>query len=809
MASIQGVYLALFGRPADPLGLAFFNQATNNGANLTAIGDLSASAEYQARFAGQSNTQIITSIYRSLFNRDPDLAGLTFFATALANKTLTINNIAIAIFDGAQGSDVTIRDLKVSAANAFTAQIDTVAEINGYQGTAAAQSGAAFIATVTTTAPTAEQVASAVAAATVNNGTPGNTVALTTAADVLTGTNNNDTFNGLIGTGATLSAADSINGGAGTDTLNITYANAGGAVADGTAGALLSSIEAINVRNTNATGGNGVTINATGLTGISASGAGDVAFTNVASGVALTANSTTGGALSAAYVAAATAGAISLNSATTNAITLTGAGLTSATISTTGSASTTGAIDVAAAKTVTINAASNLTAASIATTGTTATLNVGGAAASVNVGTLDTDFTTVDASKLTAGGLTATLSGTATVKVTGGAGNDVITTGGVLTTGSVDAGAGAADRLVVAATADLATAALGAKYTGFEVLQVANAQSANLDNIAGITSLRTAGDATFTNVSAAQAGAITVTASGALDIGVKGATGPGQIDTVALTVDDGAAAVATIALGTPTLTGVEKLSINAVDNVTVTALTGAASVDTLTLTGSGTQSITTGAITAANFAVNGSAATGALTVTAAAATVGVSITGGTGNDALTGSNQADILVGGAGDDSLTGGQGLDTLTGGAGKNTFVFANNSTGTPSATAFDTITDFRAGTGNVIDFGATAISVTAGGSGAAGQASVGANGVATLNAADNTLALQLTAVASAVAASGGASVAGESVIWQNGSDAYLFISDATDGLSATDVLVKLTGVTVGAGGLTITGGDITAIA
>ncbi len=49
MASIQGVYLALFGRPADPLGLAFFNQATNNGANLTAIGDLSASAEYQAR----------------------------------------------------------------------------------------------------------------------------------------------------------------------------------------------------------------------------------------------------------------------------------------------------------------------------------------------------------------------------------------------------------------------------------------------------------------------------------------------------------------------------------------------------------------------------------------------------------------------------------------------------------------------------------------------------------------------------------------------------------------------------------------
>ncbi len=47
MATIQGVYMALFGRPADPLGLAFFNSATNNGANLTAIGDLAATAEYQ------------------------------------------------------------------------------------------------------------------------------------------------------------------------------------------------------------------------------------------------------------------------------------------------------------------------------------------------------------------------------------------------------------------------------------------------------------------------------------------------------------------------------------------------------------------------------------------------------------------------------------------------------------------------------------------------------------------------------------------------------------------------------------------
>ena len=38
--NIQGVYSALFGRSADALGLAFFNSATADGTDLSAIGDL-------------------------------------------------------------------------------------------------------------------------------------------------------------------------------------------------------------------------------------------------------------------------------------------------------------------------------------------------------------------------------------------------------------------------------------------------------------------------------------------------------------------------------------------------------------------------------------------------------------------------------------------------------------------------------------------------------------------------------------------------------------------------------------------------
>ncbi len=117
MATIQGVYVALFGRPADPTGLAYFNSVTQNGANLNGIGDLSSTQEYKDRFAGQSNTQIVNSIYQSLFGRDAEATGLNFFVDALNKGTLNIKNIAIAILDGAQGNDKTVSANKVAAAD--------------------------------------------------------------------------------------------------------------------------------------------------------------------------------------------------------------------------------------------------------------------------------------------------------------------------------------------------------------------------------------------------------------------------------------------------------------------------------------------------------------------------------------------------------------------------------------------------------------------------------------------------------------------------------------------------------------------
>ncbi|MEO3386180.1 DUF4214 domain-containing protein [Mesorhizobium sp. CAU 1741] len=224
MATIQGVYIALFGRPADPLGLAFFAEATNDGADLTAIGDLSASAEYQDRFAGMSNTQIVNSIYQSLFNRDADLAGLTFFTAALAAGDLDINTIAINIYDGAQGSDAEILANKEAAANAFTTALDTGEEVLAYEGNAAAQAGRDFLTPITedeATIPDEDAVDAAIAAI-VGGGTPGTTFTLTTdIGENLVGTADDDTFNAIIGTDATLNTFDEVDGAGGDDTANI------------------------------------------------------------------------------------------------------------------------------------------------------------------------------------------------------------------------------------------------------------------------------------------------------------------------------------------------------------------------------------------------------------------------------------------------------------------------------------------------------------------------------------------------------------------------------------------------------------
>ena len=166
-------------------------------------------------------------------------------------------------------------------------------------------------------------------------------------------------------------------------------------------------------------------------------------------------------------------------------------------------------------------------------------------------------------------------------------------------------------------------------------------------------------------------------------------------------------------------------------------------------------------------------------------------------DSINGGNGDDTINGGGGNDTITGGAGADELTGGAGADTFVFAAGSLGaTPSATLFETITDFGTGA-DKIDFGATLLTP---GSDAGTNLTVNADGLVTAGAAN---------LADFITELGTTTTAADSVIlFSDGADSYVFISDGAPGLGANDVFIKLTGV-VSTVGITFTAGDITGIA
>ena len=129
--------------------------------------------------------------------------------------------------------------------------------------------------------------------------------------------------------------------------------------------------------------------------------------------------------------------------------------------------------------------------------------------AAVNLGaTFDGDL--IDASAMTAGGVQIGL--TAGIKsFVGGQGTDAVTTAALTTTtaGAIDGGAGN-DILVVAAVADVATAAKGALYTNFETLRNNAAANVDASRVSGITAIQlNASGAGATSMSATQASAVT------------------------------------------------------------------------------------------------------------------------------------------------------------------------------------------------------------------------------------------------------------------------------------------------------------
>jgi len=341
-----------------------------------------------------------------------------------------------------------------------------------------------------------------------------------------------------------------------------------------------------------------------------------------------------------------------------------------------------------------------------------------------------------------------------------GAGNDLVISTQAVFAGSVavDGGAGTTDVMRITDTA-VTTATLTIDDNAYKV--VSGFETVNFSGAVAGDFLWTLGG--YANaVATANSGVITATATAFAS----------AVTADIVTVDaSGLSGTNALNLTTSNVVGV------AAGNTGATTITGSGGADTISIT-------ETGAATANNarvITVNGGNGNDTITVTSNTAGA-ITISGGAGNDTIVGSVRADIITGGTGQDVMTGGAAI--------ANTFVFAAGDSGLPSATVFDTITDFAAVAANVISVGAQLV---------LGSTSVVASGVAglgnddgvkaTFNAADNTFALKLAAVENALSSNTNTNL--ETAIFVDGIDTYVFIADGVAGIGANDILIKLVGV------------------
>jgi len=590
---VQQIYVAYYGRPADPAGQASWAAilAANNGDLKAIINAFGTSAESTALYAGTTSAAKITAIYNQLFNRAPDSAGLAFYTAELDAKRMTASSIALNIADGAKGVDATYLSNKLTVADAFTAALTADSSAAAAYTLSTAGTARSLLSGVTTSAATTN-VNAAVAAIKAGGGASsvtGTIYTLTTDSDMVQGGANADWIRAVVAADAngdkvsTLGDDDYLDGGAGHDKLTISFTESADTNLASFAGTA-TDIEEIEVVTS------GSTTVALDLTGASLDGLETITISkNKANDVAVS-------------VADLTDIGVRLNGAGTGAIALSATSSNSATLSVevlNSSAGTTG-IDF------TFTGADDVTALELAVVGdaTFAVLDAGTLIETITVtgcGDLDltaataltalSALTSVDASGL-AGGLAAEFTSGDLVEVLGGAGDDDIT----LDVGTaalvadlgegddaldisaaadtevagyeLDGGAGL-DTVTVAGTTDVVTELLDV-VTGFERVALTAASLtlswADLDD-AGITAVGLADDGALTldDVN----GANVFVDPSASTLTLNGVTGSkGKNDSVVIDVSSASTTAATVVITT-----------DAIEDITLNITAGGTSAD--------------------------------------------------------------------------------------------------------------------------------------------------------------------------------------------------------------------------------------
>ncbi|QQZ29892.1 DUF4214 domain-containing protein [Thiothrix subterranea] len=138
--TVQQIYIAYYGRPADPEGLAYWADRLDkvNGNLAEIIDAFGNSAEAIELYGSEGAAARINKVYMQLFGREADAEGLAFYTQQIESGKITLASVMLDVLNGAQNEDKAILNNKEAIAHAFTAHLNEAKEVNAYAGNAAA-----------------------------------------------------------------------------------------------------------------------------------------------------------------------------------------------------------------------------------------------------------------------------------------------------------------------------------------------------------------------------------------------------------------------------------------------------------------------------------------------------------------------------------------------------------------------------------------------------------------------------------------------------------------------------------------------
>lgn len=155
--TIASLYLAYYGRPADPDGLAYWIAELEKagGDSSAVVNAFASSPEATERFKSDSVEERLSEIYQNLFGREPDAEGQQFWATQIASGEVSLAEACIHVLGGAKNEDKQLTEKRIEAANSFTEAVKS-GDLS-YEGTQAAEAAKLLLAGISKDS-SAEQV---------------------------------------------------------------------------------------------------------------------------------------------------------------------------------------------------------------------------------------------------------------------------------------------------------------------------------------------------------------------------------------------------------------------------------------------------------------------------------------------------------------------------------------------------------------------------------------------------------------------------------------------------------------------------